>query len=254
MKKKDSRVQVLFEDNDIVIVSKPVGVYSIPDRYDKTAFNLSGYLQKKYNKIFVVHRLDKDTSGVMCFAKNAGAHRELNQQFLEQKVNKIYHIVVAGVLREDELDIDIPISDNPAKKGLAIPSARGKSSLTKLKVIERFRMATFCECDLVSGRHHQIRVHCSAIGFPLLVDEHYGNNTEFFLSSIKRRYKLKKKTEEKPIIDRITMHAYELGFTHPSTKEYISFKCDYPRDFTALLQVLRKYSALPDYSVYKVTE
>jgi len=253
MRKKDSKVQFLYEDDDIVIISKPAGVYTIPDRYDRTAFNLADLLKKKYGKIYTVHRLDRDTSGIMVFAKTAEAHRDLNQQFLEQKVNKIYHIIIAGVLRQDELDVDIPISENPGKKGLSMPTARGKASLTKLKVLERFRMATFCECNLVTGRHHQIRVHCSAIGYPLLVDEHYGHNTEFLLSSIKRRYNLKKKTEEQPVIDRITMHAYELGFTHPGTKDNISFKSEYPRDFAALLQVLRKYSALPDYSVHRVS-
>lgn len=251
MRKKNSAVELLFEDDDIVILSKPAGVYTIPDRYDKAAFNLYDYLNTKYDKIYTVHRLDKDTSGVMVFAKNAESHRNLNQQFLEQKVNKKYHIVVSGVLRQDEVDIDIPIAENPSKKGLSMPSARGKESLTKLRVLERFRIATFCECDLVTGRHHQIRVHCSAIGFPLLIDEHYGNNTEFYLSSIKRRYNLKKKTEEIPIMDRITMHAYELGFVHPRTGKEVFYRSEYPRDFSALLQVLRKYSTLPDYSVYR---
>jgi 23S rRNA pseudouridine1911/1915/1917 synthase len=246
MMKKPSKIEILFEDKDIIVLSKPSGVFSIPDRYEKKAFNLYNYLKRKYGNIFTVHRLDKDTSGIMVFAKNANSHRELNRQFSENKVKKIYHIIIEGVLNKDELDIDIPIAPNPAKKGLSIPSARGKPSLTKLKVLERYRNSTFCECHLITGRHHQIRVHCSAIGFPLLVDEYYGNNKEFYLSGIKKKFNLKKNTIEKPIIDRITMHSFELSFMHPTERKTLNFRCEYPKDFSALIQVLRKYARIHD--------
>ena len=247
----ETEIKIIHEDSSIVIISKPAGVYTIPDRYDKKALNLYHYLKEKYGTIFTVHRLDKDTSGVIVFAKTAEAHKNLNTQFEKHTVKKLYHVILEGVLRDDEMDIDIPIAPSPVKKGLSMPSARGKESLTKLKVLERFRSATFCEVNLITGRHHQIRVHCSTIGHPLLIDNLYGNKTEFFLSSIKRKFNLKKHSDEKPIIARITMHAKELTFTHPETDKEVSYISDYPKDFTAVLQVLRKYSAIPDFSVYQ---
>ncbi len=254
MAKRKINIQIIAEDESILVVSKPAGVLTLPDRYDKSAFNLYDYFSKKYNDIFTVHRLDVGTSGVMVFAKTSKAHKNLNQQFQDWKVKKIYHVVVSGRIDKDEMDIDIPIMANPAKKGLSIPSARGKESLTKLKVIERFRHATLCEVNLVTGRHHQIRVHFSTIGHPLLIDKDYGENTEFLLSSIKRKYNLKKDSIERPIISRITMHAYEIEFLHPSTNELVSYKVEYPKDFTALLQILRKYSKIPEFSRPKYFE
>ena len=248
MKKKNNEIEFLYEDDDIVVVFKPAGVLSIPDRYVKEIRNLFHELNEKYGEIFVVHRLDKDTSGVMVFAKNAYAHKMLNQQFLEQKVKKLYHLVVSGIVNKDEIDIDIPLAADPAKKGVMVPSARGKESLTKLKVLKRFRVATLIECDLVTGRHHQLRAHCKAIGYPLLVDEVYGNSTEFLLSSIKRKkFNLKKHDVERPLISRVSMHAKSIEFKHPVTQETMKFEADYPKDFQALLQVLGKYSEVPEY-------
>jgi 23S rRNA pseudouridine1911/1915/1917 synthase len=249
MKKNNFKIDVIYEDNEIVVLSKPAGVYTIPDRFDKEVPNLYTYLKKKYGTIFTVHRLDKDTSGIIVFAKNAEAHKNLNTQFEKHTVKKLYHILTEGIIREDSLDIDIPIIVNPAKKGLSMPSARGKESLTKLKVLERFRNATFCEVELVTGRHHQIRVHCTAIGHPLLIDEFYGRNNLFMLSSVKRKFNLKKHTEEQPIISRITMHAFEISFIHPTTNQEVTYNSEYPKDFWALLQVLRKYTSIPEFSV-----
>ena len=147
--------------------------------------------------------------------------------------------------------IDIPLMADPRKKGKTIPSANGKESLTKLKVIERYRIATLVECRLITGRHHQIRVHCAAIGHPLLIDEMYGSATEFKLSSIKRKFNLKKEEIEKPLMTRVTMHSLSLTFVHPTSRQQVSFKSEYPKDFRALTQCLRKYAKLPDY--YKMS-
>jgi len=244
---KKSTIKIIFEDDDIVVVSKPAGVFTIPDRYKVDALNLYGYLTEKYGEIFTVHRLDKETDGLVLFAKNADAHRNLNQQFQDHTVSKKYHVVISGMLAKDEIDIDIPVIPSPVKKGIMIPSVRGKASLTKVKILERFKAATLIECDLVTGRHHQIRVHCSAIGHPLLIDEQYGGGTEFMLSSIKRKFNLKKHQVEKPIMTRVSMHANEISFDHPTTGERVTFNDEYPKDFRVLVQVLKKYSAVPDY-------
>ncbi|MFA6569717.1 MAG: RluA family pseudouridine synthase [Bacteroidota bacterium] len=240
--KKKENIKFLFEDNDIIVLSKPAGLLSLPDRYNHEEISLVKILKEKYEDIFVVHRLDKDTSGVMVFAKNADAHKSLNDQFESRKVTKLYHAFVAGIVEKDEITIDIPLTEDAVILGKMKPSARGKESLTILKVIKRFRHATLVELNLVTGRHHQIRVHCSSIGHPLLVDEMYGGASDFFLSSIKRKFHLKKHTDETPIISRITLHAHDIIFTHPVTQEENKFTAEYPRDFAALLQVLNKYS------------
>lgn len=240
--KHNKLYEIIVYDDDIVVVNKSSGVLSIPDRFDKTIPNLRVLLEEKFGRIWVVHRLDKETSGIMVFARNPESHKNLNQQFESQEVNKIYHAVVSGWILQDEFEIDIPLLTDPSNPSRTIPSARGKEALTLVRVLERFSIATLIECKLVTGRHHQIRVHCSAIGNPLLVDEIYGNNEAFFLSHIKRRYNLKKGEEEKPIISRLTLHSYSLEFRHPRTEELLSFTASYPKDFLALLSILRKYA------------
>lgn len=231
----------IFEDEAILVINKPAGLLTIADRYDKEAPNLRNILNDEYQHIFVVHRLDRDTSGIMVFAKNAEAHKILNEQFENFEVGKIYHVVCDGVVFKDEVEINIPLMPDPRKPGKTIPSARGKESLSILKVKERYRHATYGEIDLITGRHHQIRVHLSAIGHPLLVDDLYGKATEFNLSQIKRRYNIKKNDTERPIISRITMHAYSLQFKHPVSGETVQYEAEYPKDFRALIEVLNKY-------------
>lgn len=237
-------IPIIFEDDHLLVLSKPAGFLTLPDRYDRHAPNLKNYLEKKFKEIYVVHRLDKDTSGVIIFAKNSETHKILNLQFEKNLITKIYHVVLSGVITDDEIKIDIPISQDYRKPGRSKPSATGKDSLTILKVLERFRNTTLAECNLVTGRHHQIRVHCAAIGHPLLVDEFYGRSDSFFLSSIKRKYKYKKDEAERPIISRVTMHSYSVDFLHPVTEERLSLIAEYPKDFEALLKLLRKYNKI----------
>ncbi len=242
MAKKKNLIDVIYEDDFILVLNKHAGCLTIPDRYDKSAINLYDLLTKKYSKIYTVHRLDKDTSGVIVFAKNAESHRNLNQQFQDLKVTKIYHAVITGYVSQDELVIDIPLIEDLRYKGQMKPSARGKESLTVLKVINRFRNSTLVELNLVTGRHHQIRVHCAAIGHPLLVDEIYGKSSEFKVSYLKRNFKLKKGEQEIPIISRITMHSKTIKFLHPVSGIEMYFEADYPKDFEALIEILNKYS------------
>ncbi len=241
--KNNNNLDIIFEDDSIVILSKPAGVLTIPDRYDKEAVNLRKLLETKYGKIFVVHRLDRDTSGVMIFAKDAESHRILNQQFQDNQVEKLYHVVVSGIVPKDEISIDIPLVADSFKLGQTKPSSRGKQSLTILKVLEHYRIATLVECNLITGRHHQIRVHCKAIGHPLLVDALYSETKEFFLSSIKRKFNLKKDSVELPVISRVSMHSSKISFLHPVTNEKVTYEAPYPKDFQAMLRVLRKYSS-----------
>lgn len=237
------KLEKLYEDDDILVINKPAGLLTIPDRFQARLPNLRDILKEEYGTIFVVHRLDKDTSGAIIFAKNADAHKHLNEQFENHTIIKLYHAVVTGIVSQDEMAIDIPLAPDPVKKGLVRPSARGKEALTTIRVLERYRMATFLECNLHTGRQHQIRAHCSAVGYPLLVDEQYGSSAEFMLSGIKKKYNLAKHTDERPLISRLTLHAYSLTFRHPSLEEEMSIVAPHPKDLRALLNSLRKYAA-----------
>lgn len=240
---KPQQLSILFEDDEVVVVDKPSGLLSLPDRFDVSIPNVRHLLAERYGQIFIVHRLDRETSGIMVAAKTAEAHKALNEQFEHHQVDKRYHAIVSGIVERDSFPIDIPIVPDPKRKGLMRPSARGKDARTEITVIERFRLATLIQCTLITGRTHQIRVHCSAIGHPLLVDPDYGTTSEFLLSAIKRRYNLKKETQEQPVIARLTLHAHELQFVHPTSNKPMQFLSPYPRDFHAAIKVLRKYSA-----------
>lgn len=244
MSKTERFYEIIHQDNSIVVVNKAANVLSVPDRYNRDITNLKDLLYDKFGEIFVAHRLDKETSGIMVFAKNSEAHRNLNTQFQNQEVKKLYDVLVKGRFENDELEIDIPIMPNPGKKGLAIPSARGKKSLTIVKVLEKFTNSTLLECNIITGRHHQIRVHLSTVGHPLYIDKDYGGEDAFYVSSVKRNFNLKKNTEEKPILERLSMHARELTFSHPDTNKKVTFKAEAPKDFTATLQILRKYKSI----------
>jgi RluA family pseudouridine synthase len=237
-----TKLEFLYEDEEIIVLAKPAGLLTLPDRFNTTLPNLRTMLVEKYGEIFVVHRIDRDTSGVMMFCKTAEAHKTMSEQFETRSVRKIYHAVAQGCFEQDELAIDIPLHADPHRAGLMAPSVRGKESLTQVRVLKRFRLATLVECELVTGRQHQIRVHCAAVGHPLLIDADYSENTEFFLSSVKRKYNVGKNQEEKPLMSRTTLHAFSLEFTHPTSQESMRFEAPYPKDFKALLQTLEKYS------------
>jgi RluA family pseudouridine synthase len=162
---KKNSLTILFEDSDIVIISKPSGLLSIPDRFKKDEPNVRRILEEKYGRIFVVHRLDRDTSGVMVFARTAAAHRHLSMQFEHHTMEKKYLAIVAGTVPKESIDIDIPLMPNPRVPGTMMPSARGKESHTTVRVLERFRVATYVECLLKTGRQHQciallLDIHC----------------------------------------------------------------------------------------------
>jgi RluA family pseudouridine synthase len=244
MKNNNQPYEIIYEDDYIVAVNKQAGILAVPDRYNPNIINLKHLLGLKYGEIFVVHRLDKGTSGIMIYAKDAVTHKAFNEMFEKQEIEKIYHVLVKGVFPKNEIDIDIPIMPSQGKKGISIPSARGKQSLTKVKVLDRYDRATMLECNLVTGRSHQIRVHLSTLGFPLYVDLDYGGNESFKISDFKKRFNLKKNTEERPILDRLSMHAYSMRFIHPRTNKELYLVSEYHRDFAAMVQLLSKYNKI----------
>lgn len=238
---KKSYLDVIYEDSELVVLLKPANLLTLPDRFKPEIPNLYHSLQQKYGKIFIVHRLDRDTSGIICFAKNEIAHAKLSQQFENHEVEKIYVALVDGKMPYDVGEIDLPIIENPAKKGTMMISNFGKPSLTQYKVIQEFIHFTYLKIRLLTGRTHQIRVHFNAVAHPLCVDNVYGTRSNFYLSEIKKRFKTAKNEDERPLLNRLSLHAWELSFTHPSTSETITVTAPLPKDFEVTLKQLQKY-------------
>lgn len=237
-----NKIDIVYEDEAIIAINKPSQILVIPDHWDPNKPSIISMLQDRYpeNKIYIIHRLDKDTSGIVLFARTEQAHKYLNQQMEQRQVEKIYSAIVKGEVTEDGF-IDLAIDTSPGSKGRMMIRKKGKKSLTEYKVIERFKGFTYLKVIPKSGRTHQIRVHLYAIGYPLAIDPLYGNNQPIFLSKLKRNYRFKLDQEERPLIDRLTLHAAEIGFTHPGTGEPVRIATELPKDMRAILHALRKY-------------
>lgn len=231
---------VLFEDADVLVVNKPSGITVIPDRIHTDRETVQSLLEKQYGKLFVVHRIDRGTSGVLCFARNETAHKKLSLQFQNHEVRKFYKAIVKGRMAENEGKIEAPIAENNSHAGTMLVHKRGKDALTFYTVEEEFKSVSLLNIEIKTGRTHQIRVHMAHIGHPLLVDDVYGNSPAFFFSSIKRNYKHTSE-EERPTIARLTLHASSLTFTHPTTEKEVTVVSPLPDDLETVLKLLRKY-------------
>jgi 23S rRNA pseudouridine1911/1915/1917 synthase len=236
------RYELLHEDEHLLVVHKPAGMLTIPDRAGNKD-NLTDALRGRYGEVFIVHRLDRETSGVLCFARNEAAHRHLSLQFEHHTADKFYVALIDGVLHHDEGEIDKPIGEHPSIPGKMAISSQGKPSLTFYRVLERFKRFSLAEAMIKTGRTHQIRVHFQSIGYPLAVDALYGRRTGFLLSEIKgKTYKSGKYSEdERPLMERTSLHAHRLRIDHPASGERMEFKAELPRDFAAVLSQLRKW-------------
>jgi 23S rRNA pseudouridine1911/1915/1917 synthase len=234
-----SLFSIMFENNDFVVVDKPSGLLSIPDR-EGDEVSLKRLLKDKYGEIFTVHRLDKETSGIIVFAKNEESHKFLSQSFEDRNVEKYYQGIVKGTLPEKEKTIDAPIAQNSVKKTLMIIHKRGKESVTDYKVLEEFGKFTLVEFRIHTGRTHQIRVHMQHEGHPIVCDHLYGDGEPVLLSSIKKNYNLSKnELEERPLLNRLALHAQRLKFKDKKGKQF-DFQAELPKDLRACLQQLRK--------------
>lgn len=231
---------ILFEDSAIIILDKPAGMLVLPDRFDKKLPNLYELLKETFGYIYVVHRIDKDTSGVILFVKTAEAHMNLNTAFEHREIEKTYQAIIVGTPKTEVGIIDLPIAENKhGVRKMKIDKDNGKEARTDYKVLERFDGYTFVELRPHTGRTHQIRVHLSAINLPILADPLYGGERGFYLSSVKKNYQ--PKGEEKPLLVRTALHALSLSFIHPIIKEMKLIQAPLPKDMDAVLKALRKY-------------
>jgi 23S rRNA pseudouridine1911/1915/1917 synthase len=235
--------EIIHADEHVLVVNKPSGLLTIPDRFGQAKDSLLGLLNRRYERALTVHRLDRETSGVLVFARTEAAHRHLSLQFEQHTVDKFYLALLDGVLHHEEGEINKPIGEHPTIGGKMIITNAGKPSLTFYRVREHFKRYTLAEALLKTGRTHQVRVHFQSIGYPLAVDPLYGPRPALYLSEIKgKSYKSGKHSgEERPLIERTTLHAARLRFDHPDTGERLEFSADLPKDFNAVLTQLRKW-------------
>lgn len=225
-------LDILYEDDDILVVNKPKGmvVHPAPGHYSHTLVNAvlyhCGENLSGINGVIrpgIVHRIDMNTTGSLLICKNDKAHQILAEQLKEHSITRKYHAIVHGNLKEDTGTVNAPIGRHPTdRKKMSTKAPNGRHAVTHYRVLERFGNFTYIECQLETGRTHQIRVHMSSIGHPILGDEIYG--------PAKCPYKLQGQT----------LHAKILGITHPSTGEYIEFDAPLPDYFKDLLNKLRK--------------
>ncbi len=240
------RLPIVFENDALIIVNKPAGLLSIPDRYYGHLPSAKQMLKDRFEEIFVVHRLDKDTSGLIIFAKDAETHKELSLQFEEHNVTKEYLAVVDGQVNSEDGSILEPISFNKQKQAVELKKS-GKNSITHFEVLERFQDYSYLKLNIETGRMHQIRVHLKSIGHPLMVDAKYGYRDAFFLSEIKRKkYHLQKYEEERPLLRRHPLHCFRLVFTHKKETIDINIFDQLPKDIKAILNQLRKHNPVRD--------
>lgn len=223
-------LDILYEDEDIAVVNKAqdIVVHPAPGNYNKTLVNALLYhidslsMANGIIRAGIVHRLDKDTSGLLVIAKNEFAHEKLVKQFKDRTVLKEYITLVHNNVREDEGIIKKPIGRNPKDRKKMAVVANGKEAITTYKVIKRYNNYSLLRVGLHTGRTHQIRVHMAQMNHPIVGDPVY--------SKARNEFK----------VDRQLLHAYKIGFVHPRRDEYMEFKKDIPKEFKDIIDKLNK--------------
>lgn len=230
--------EIIFNHPSFVVINKPSGLLSIPDREGKE-ISLKKMLEEKYEKIYTVHRLDKETSGLILFAKNEDAHKKLSALFESRDIEKYYLGLVHGKMIQATGTINAALMEHPSGNGKMTTNVKGKASLTEYEVMDSFRLYSLVRFRIYTGRTHQVRVHAQYIGHSIVCDPLYGDAKPFYVSSLKRNFKLAKSAEEeKPLLHRLALHAWQLKFNLEDTPYF--FEAPLPKDIKATLQQLRK--------------
>lgn len=231
VKPQNIPLDIVYEDQDIIIINKPQGMVVHPGagNYTDTLVNAllhhcDGQLSSINGVIRpgIVHRIDKDTSGLLMVAKNNVAHQSLAEQLKEHSITRKYHAICTGIIKESRVTINAPIGRHPVDRLKMTVIQSGRNAVTYVNALERFKDYTYIEAQLETGRTHQIRVHLSYIKHPLLGDEVYGKRSS--------KFNLKGQV----------LHAKTLGFVHPRTNEYMEFNSDLPDYFKKLLEIMSK--------------
>lgn len=235
-------IEIIYQDNDIVVVNKPSGISVTKDRSGNDM--LADILGEKiHSELRLVHRLDKATSGVMIFAKNIEAQTLFTSYFRCRLVKKTYLTLVTGVVPGHQGRIEAPLVQSYKKGNLmCIGHKKGKEAVTNWKLLADFGAVSLLAVMPITGRTHQIRVHLPHIGLPLAIDPFYGSNRPLFLSDFKTDYRLARDQTEKPLIERLTLHAYQIQLLKPEKGFPEVFTAGLDKKFTATLKMLTKYN------------
>ena len=233
--------QIIYQDEDLFAVNKPSGWLSIPDRHNSEIPSVKSWLEDSGQKVFIVHRIDKDTSGLLIIARNEESHRHFNMLFEQRNLTKIYYGLVVGSIADEEGMYDQPIEPHPVLQGRMRVGRKGKSAITHYQVVERFRGYTWVRFQIETGRTHQIRVHLQNAGHPLVCDPMYGTLDPVLLSTFKKKFKLSKEDiEERPLIARLALHAYSLELINIQ-QEVFTLTAPLSKDLDAAIKQLSKW-------------
>jgi RluA family pseudouridine synthase len=248
-------VPVVFEDEHLLALDKPSRLLTSPDRYDPERPNLMKLLhggieagkpwaaKRGLTYLMNAHRLDFETSGVILLAKSKPVLIELANLFGTTRPEKTYVALVHGNPVKPAFFVDAKLAPHPVKVGLVrVDEKNGKQSQTDFELLEKFNGFSLMQCKPLTGRTHQIRVHLRQAGLPIVGDMLYGGNT-LLLSRLKTGYRLKPKKTERPLLDRVALHAAELKLIHPVTNQEVAMKAEWPKDLKVALNYLRRYAA-----------
>lgn len=231
LKPEDIPLNVVYEDNDIIIINKEKGMVVHPGNGNPNGTLANAIMARCKDSLSgiggeirpgIVHRIDKDTSGIIIVAKNDKAHIDISNQIKEHKTKKTYLALVRGIVKENEATIDMPIGRSQKDRKKMAVTKNGKSAITHIKVLERYKENTLLEVNIETGRTHQIRVHLSEIGYPIVGDYTYSNGKNKFG------------------VEGQMLHSYKIKFKHPSTQKVVEFEAELPVYFKNIIEQLKK--------------
>ena len=239
--KKIPDYTTIYSDEHIIVLNKRSGLNVAADRYDPDSPRLDVSAEAEFGKLFAVHRIDKDTSGIVIYARDAESHKNISQQFQERTVQKTYHCLVNGRPSWDDLDVKLPLQpDGDIRHRTVVNRRFGKPSETLFHCFGSCGPYSWIEAKPLTGRTHQIRVHLQANDLSIVCDPLYsGNQKPVRLSDIKHRYN-GDTFEENPLLSRLALHAYKITLKHPATDEEVTFRAPYQKDMEAVRNQLEK--------------